>query len=130
MNILKFLKNRNSTNQKDLDRNAKVLDGIVANIDSARGIARVMHTKAYNVWTKKAQKDLEQTFDTVVGKQRYALLSEEDRNAVILQVANKVERSPCAVVQRLRPTGRLKIRGNSQQTLKDIAEASKQGATA
>lgn len=121
MNILKFIKGRNSTDAKDVERNNKVLDKLVVEIDSAQGVARVLHTKAYSSWTKAADKSLIAAFEKHLGTDTYALLKPEERHALIRRVANDVSRSPDAVLIRLRPTGRLKVKGNSKATLKAIA---------
>ena len=121
MNILKFIKNRNSTSVKDVARNNEILDGLVTDIDSAQRIARVLHTKAHSSWTKAADKSLIAAFEKHLGTDTYALLKPEERHALIRRVANDVSRSPDAVLIRLRPTGRLKVKGNSKATLKAIA---------
>lgn len=125
MNILKFIKSRNSTSVKDVARNNEILDGLVTNIDSARRIARVIHTKAYRTWTKSEDKALIAAFEKQLGRDTYALLKPKERYELLLRVANDVKRSPEAVVLRLRPTGRLKIKDNSKATLQAIAKQAK-----
>ena len=121
MNILKFIKNRNSTSVKDVARNNEILDGLVTDIDSAQRIARVLHTKAYNEWTPSENKKLVEAFKKQLGRDTYSLLSPDDRHSLIRRVANDVSRSPEAVLIRLRPTGLIKVKGNSKATLKAIA---------
>lgn len=125
MNILKFIKGRNSTDTKDVERNNKVLDKLVLEIDSAQGIARVLHTKAHSSWTKSEDKALIAAFEKQLGRDTYALLKPKQRHSLIRRVANDVSRSPEAVIIRLRPTGLIKVKGNSKATLKAIAKQAK-----
>ena len=128
MNILKFIKGRNSTTAKDVERNNQVLDGLVTEIDSAQRIARVLHTEAYTPWSNADNKDLVNAFKKRLGTDNYGLLTPDDRQHLIRLVANDVNRSPAAVLLRLRPTGLIKVKGNSKKTLKDIQDKAKKVA--
>lgn len=121
MNILKFIKGHNSTNKKDVERNQQVLNDIALNIDSTQRVARVLHTKAYNTWTPAADKNLVEAFKKQLGRDTYSLLTPKQRHELLRRVANDVCRSPEAIVLRLRPTGLLKVKGNSKATLQAIA---------
>ena len=83
--------------------------------------ARVIHTKAYRQWTSADTKALTDAFKKQLGNESYALLKPQARQELIRRVANDVKRSPEAVIQRLRPTGFIKVKGNSKATLQTIA---------
>lgn len=121
MNILKFIKGFGSTAKKDVERNQKVLENLAVNIDSAQRVARVLHTKAYNPWSANDNAALQTAFKKQLGTDVYALLKPSERQDLIRRVANDVSRSPEAVVIRLRPTGLIKVKGNSKATLQAIA---------
>lgn len=122
MNILKFIKGFGSTAKKDVERNQKVLENLVVNIDSAQRVARVLHTKAYNPWSSSDRTALETAFKKQLGTDVYALLKPSERQDLIRRVANDVSRSPDAVLIRLRNAGLVKVKGNSKATLKAIAD--------
>lgn len=125
MNILKFIKGFGSTAQKDVERNQKILKNLAINIDSAQRVARVLHTKAYNPWSNSDVSALEAAFKNRLGTDVYALLKPSARQELIRQVANDLGRSPESVIIRLRPTGLIKVKGNSKATLKAIAATAK-----
>lgn len=122
MNILKFVKGQFSTSEKDVARKEKVIDGIVASIDSCHGIAKVIHSRAYQPWTQSNFKALVASFNKRLGSNTYATLSVEDRELIVMKVANDLGRSPASVMIKLRERGLVKVRGRSAATLRNIAK--------
>lgn len=131
MNILKLIKADTKDGKKATVLKQAVISNIVANIDSARGVVRVVHTAAFDRWTPDLERKAVAAFEKAEKETgfRFQFLSKEGRVSVLRVAANEIGRSPEALKIRLKALGKYPTRkGTSKADLKTLVDSAKKKA--
>lgn len=107
MQISKLLKIQHKDTTKAAAAREALAVSIIDSVNSAQGIARVVHQRAFRTWSKKEERALSDEFAAAVKKSgaKYVTLNQTQREVLIQKVASEVGRSPLAVLNRLKSSG-------------------------
>ncbi len=107
MQISKLLKIQHKDTNKAAAAREALAVSVIDNVNSAQGIARVVHSRAFKPWNKKEERALVETFNSAVKKAgvKFVTLNQTQREVLIQKVASESGRSPFAVLGRLKSLG-------------------------
>lgn len=107
MQISKLLKIQHKDTNKAAAAREALAVSVIDNVNSAQGIARTVHPRAFRTWTKKDEQAVSSEFNSAVKKAgvKYVTLNQTQREVLIQKVASEVGRSPLAVLNRLKSIG-------------------------
>lgn len=107
MQISKLLKIQHKDTNKAAAAREALAVSVIDNVNSAQGIARVVHPRAFKSWSKKEERNLVDTFKSTIRKEGvvYVTLTQTKRQELIQKVASETGRSPYSILARLKSLG-------------------------